>query len=244
MGQAHVFESHASSLGFLLRLLRNQRGPSCNNHTGDVKSALRPHCSLLLLRAQPGPLRTPTDTRPARHRSPPVPTPPQPSLPTDTLTGTRGFTHVQSPGSPLAGTAPPYSSQPRPGRGLGVPAKHPHLWPHGPLHASPPHPLPQRPEVPGVRQFPGSSRPAHARPCPARQGQDLRGKKKIKIDRPAPGERTTSSRSWAGGSESHLPLTTRSPTFPPALLARPRECNAELFQEEMELRWGARPTGD
>lgn len=60
-------------------------------------------------------LLTPTDTRPARHRSPQVPTPPgaphplSPHFPQQ-ATGTRGYTHVQSPGGPALATAPPLPS--------------------------------------------------------------------------------------------------------------------------------------
>lgn len=145
MGQARVYvlESHASSLGFLWGHRGSRTAPLVRITAGDVKSALRSHRSLLLLRAQQLPPAPRTPLTPGQpdteaHPSPPRQAlhSPQPSLPTDTLTGTRGFTHVPSQAALRRAQLHAYSSQPRSCGGVYVPAKHPHLWARGPPSTS------------------------------------------------------------------------------------------------------------
>lgn len=128
----------------------SRKAPSVGITTGDIthppswKAPPSPAPTVLSCSVEPSNalLLTPTDTGPARPRSPQVPTPPgaphplSPHFP-QKARGTRGYTHVQSPGGPASETAPPLLiSTTSSGEGLAVPAEHPHLRPQ---HSPPPH---------------------------------------------------------------------------------------------------------
>lgn len=104
----------------------SRKAPSVGITTGDIthppswKAPPSPAPTVLSCSVEPSnaPLLTPTDTGPARPRSPQVPTPPgaphplSPHFP-QKARGTRGYTHVQSPGAVLPRKQPhPCSSQP------------------------------------------------------------------------------------------------------------------------------------
>lgn len=119
--QVWAFGSHTPSPGFLA-LLREQKGSSGKNRNGrcsinlpppQLGGGLPPAPTALSRLSEPGdaPLRTPTDARPARHRSPQVPTPPgapHPLSPHCPQKHLRAHTasHTCSPGQPLGGGGP------------------------------------------------------------------------------------------------------------------------------------------
>lgn len=173
----------------------SRKAPFIKITTGDDKSALPPpqsrkaasphHPAPCTLRSHfvsqsPGdaPLHTPTDTRPARHRSPQVPTPPgaphplSPHFPQKRLRA-HAASHTCNPWAALGGDGPPPAHLNHDLVGdLGIPAQYPHLRPHGspPWRRLPRPPFPAAKRSPWVRQFPGSSRP-HTPPRPPQPSQ-------------------------------------------------------------------------
>lgn len=151
----------------------SRKAPSVGITTGDIthppswKAPPSPAPTVLSCSVEPSNalLLTPTDTGPARPRSPQVPTPPgaphplSPHFP-QKARGTRGYTHVQSPGRSCLGNSPtPAHLNHQQWGGLGCPCRTPSPAATALPSASSPGPLPPQPRSPGVRGSPGSSSP-------------------------------------------------------------------------------------